>query len=453
MPAKPDPARSRLLEAVAHHRAGRLDEAAAGYRALLAEQPSQFDALHLLGVVANQKGDHRRAVDLIERALAIRSDDASAHHNVATAYAMLGDIDAVLAHEERAVALKPDFADAQFNRGKALAELGRWAEASAAYGAVVAAKPDAAEAQWNQALARLALGDYERGWRQYEFRWRNPETASQQRSFTPPLWQGDADIAGRTVLLHAEQGLGDAIQFCRYVPLVAEAGARVVLEVPASLVRLMTTLDGVRHVVARGAALPAFDLHCPLLSLPLAFGTTLATVPRNVPYLEADASLAQRWRERLGPRTGPRIGLAWSGAAGYRDDARRSLSLQALLPHLPPGAEFVSLQKEVQPRDTGALAASKIRHFGGELADFADTAALCSQVDAVVAVDTSVAHLAGALARPTLLLLPFVAEWRWLAQRTDSPWYPTFRLLRQPARGQWDSALSQLAPQLLSMIR
>lgn len=259
-----------------------------------------------------------------------------------------------------------------------------------------------------------------------------------------PLWDGREPLAGKTLLLQAEQGLGDTLQFCRYASVAQQQGARVVLEAQPPLVPLLRSLQGASQVVARGDPLPAFDVHCPLMSLPVAFGTTLDSVPSAVPYLEAPAERVQAWRSRLGPAKAPRVGLAWSGSRTHRQDRERSLALERLLAALPPGLTYVSLQKEV--RDTDRPAMQGLQDMGAELADFADTAALCEQLDLVISVDSSVAHLAGALGRETWLLLPFNADWRWLLRRADSPWYPGMRLLRQPVAGDWDAVLDGLRP-------
>ena len=250
---------------------------------------------------------------------------------------------------------------------------------------------------------------------------------SDRRNFARPLWLGSPDIAGKTILLHAEQGFGDTIQFCRYAPLVAARGARVILEVQEPLRELASTLGASVEVVSRGHALPDFDLHCPLLSLPLAFSTTLATIPSATPYLGADAQAAADWATRLGSSNRRRIGLAWSGRPAHTNDHNRSIPLQSFLPLLDGiDATFVSLQRDVRSADTELLRArNNVLHFGNDLKNFADTAALIANLDLVVSVDTSVAHLAGALAKPVWVLLPYIPDWRWLLDRDDTPWYPT----------------------------
>jgi hypothetical protein len=250
------------------------------------------------------------------------------------------------------------------------------------------------------------------------------------------------------VLLHAEQGYGDTIQFCRYAPLVAARGARVVLGVPSALKTLMQSLDGVEEVVAQGSP-PAFDHHCPLLSLPLAFGTELASIPAPRAYLHADPGARARWAARLGARSGLRLGMAWSGSATHTNDANRSIRLEQLEPILHCAVQAVSLQKDIRAVDAPALAQrTSIARFGEELKDFADAAALIAELDLVVCADTAVAHLAGALGKPVWILLPYVADWRWLRKRKKSPWYPSARLFRQSVAGDWSDVIDRVTAEL-----
>ena len=258
------------------------------------------------------------------------------------------------------------------------------------------------------------------------------ELGNSKRNFTQPQWFGHENIAGKTILLPAEQGFGDTIQFCRYVPLVAARGARVILEVQEPLSELMTSLTGASQIVSKGDPLPDFDIHCPLLSLPLAFGTRLETIPSAVPYLRASSQAVMNWDTRLGPKRRPRMALPGLVEPTHPNDHNRSIGLGALLPLLDIDATFVSLQKDVRTEDATVLKErSDLLHFGDALKDFSDTAALISNLDLVISVDTSVAHLAGALAKPVWVLLPFIPDWRWLLDRADSPWYPTARLFRQ----------------------
>jgi hypothetical protein len=287
------------------------------------------------------------------------------------------------------------------------------------------------------------MGDLLKGWE--GFAWHGRASGKMPRQFPCPEWQGDEPLTGKTILLHDEQGLGDTLQFCRYVKLVADRGAKVILGVQPPLVNLLAHLEGAAMVKGWGDALPPFDVHASLVSLPRAFKTDLASIPAPVCYLHSTPAARAAWEAKLGARSKPRIGLVWSGATDHTNDANRSIPLQVFANALPPGCEYVCLQKEVRDADSAVLRArSDITYFGDDLKDFTDTAALCDLMDIVVSVDTSVAHLAGAMGRPLWLLLPFNADWRWLLERTDSPWYPTARLFRQTAFGKWDDVLGRV---------
>ena len=473
-----------LRDAAALHRAGRLAEAEPLYLAILHEVPAHFDALHLIGVVRQQQGRDAEAIAFIDRALALRPDNAAALSNRALSLRALGRAHEALACCDRALAVKPDFADAHNNRGLALAALKRPAEALKSYEAalshapahidalnncgialfevnrldealvcfdrVLALRPGHVHGSWNRAQVLLLMGDFARGWPEHEGRLAsNPRL---KRGFTQPLWLGDAPLAGRTILLRAEQGLGDTIQFCRYAPMVAARGARVVLEVQRPLVDLMRTLDSAIEVVARGDALPEFDLHCPLLSLPLAFKTELTTIPARTPYLRAPAG-AIDWKSRLGTKR-PRIGLVWSGNPGHKRDATRSIPFYALMPLLDIDASFVSLQKDVRASDAALLKQTgQVVDVADSLTSFAETASLIATLDLVISVDTSAAHLTGALGKPLWLLLPQVPDWRWLMGRDDSPWYPTARLFRQDTTRAWGGVVARIRAVLEDFVR
>lgn len=422
----------------------RHDEAVAGYDNALALRPNYLEALSNRGIALHALGRNSEALASYDRALALHPGYAEALSNRGIALHALGRDEEALASFDRAIALKPDYVDAYGNRGATFYNLRRLDEAQADFDRALALQPDLPVAHWNQATARLLAGDFARGFAEYEWRWQREAMIAAKRDFPQPLWRGE-DIAGKTILLHSEQGFGDTVQFCRYLPAVAARGARVILEVEAPLQRLMATLAGGAEVIAKGSPLPAFDTYCPLLSLPLAFGTTLETVPSVTPYLRADAQDAAVWQERLAGTPRPRVGLVWSGNPSHMHDADRSIAFAALLPLLGIDARFVSLQKDVRKRDAKALAAHPdILQPGGMLNDFADTAALLSQLDLVIAVDTSVAHLAGALAKPVWLLLPYIPDWRWLLKRETSPWYPTARLFRQDDSRSYDNVIARM---------
>lgn len=469
-----------LEEGIRRHQAGDLAGAEALYRKVLDAAPETAAALvNLAGLLLGQ-GDVPAALALVDRALRVNGDNAAAHcirgivlfnlghdpdavrefeqalasapdmaeaHNgLANVRRRQGRLEDAIAGYSRAIAANPGLADAYSNRGVASASLRRIPEALADYDAALARAPTHAGARWNRALALLLEGDYARGWPDYEERWRTvmrPHT----RAFPAPQWRGE-DIAGKTILIHAEQGLGDALQFCRYVPLVAARGARVVCEVHKPLRRLFGALAGVSLLMTSDEAKPPFDLHCPMLSLPGAFGTTLETVPAAAPYLAADPVLVEAWRARLGPRRRLRIGVVWAGRPDNQDHATRSMPVEMLAPVLDAGAEVHCLQKEVSAPDRAWAAPRGMIFHDHALADFAETAALAAQLDVVVSVCTATAHLAGALGLPVWVLLCFAADWRWLRDREDSPWYPTARLFRQPGPGDWPAVTARVAAAL-----
>lgn len=384
-----------------------------------------------------------------ERALTLKPDYGQAWSNRSIALMALNRLDAALESCDRALALMPDCAEAHTNRGNILQKRMQLDAAISSYDRAIQLKPDDAETWFNKSLAVLLSGDFENGWQLYEWRWIKTSFAAPPRNFSQPLWLGKEPLEGKTILLHSEQGLGDTIQFCRYTTLVAAQGARVILEAPASLIALLGSLTGVAEWVEQGKPLPAFDYHCPLLSLPLAFKTRMDSIPAPARYLHADADKQEYWKLRLGKKTRPRIGLSWSGNRLNLNNHNRSLPLALLMQFLPADFQYVCLQKEVPERDRAALQSqTNMLYLGGELNDFADTAALCELMDLVITVDTSVAHLSGATGTPTWVLLCFAPDWRWLTDRGDSPWYPSVKLYRQTRTDDWSPVLSRLSDDL-----
>jgi hypothetical protein len=385
----------------------------------------------------------------------MRPGDAAVLNNRGVTLHKLRRFEQALASYDLALASRPDYTEALVNRGVTLSDLMRFDEALASYDQAIALRPDDADAHFFKSLSSLVTGDFERGWIEYEWRRKAPSARITARQFSKPLWRGEEDIAGRTILLHSEQGFGDTIQFCRYVPLVAARGARVILEVEEPLCELMTSLAGATEVIAKGDPRPDFDWHCPLPSLPLAFKTRLETIPSDVPYLrvpkQALKQAPEHWDALLGSGRAPRIGLAWAGNAKHVRDIERSIRLRDLLPLLDIDARFVSLQKEVRDGDAQMLARCNVRRFGGKFGDFSDTAALISQLDLVISVDTAVAHLAGALGKPVWILLTHAPDWRWLLERDHSPWYPSARLFRQSETREWGSVTKRVRDALLEL--
>jgi tetratricopeptide (TPR) repeat protein len=429
-------------------------EALTSFERALKLRPEFAQAWSNRACVLRDLGRPADALASCDQAIALQPDYADAWSNRANALSDLNrPQDAQLSYQ-RALELTPAFADAWNNLGLTLVDLNQHEQALQSYERALSLNPEFAEAHWNKSLCLLQMGRFEEGWQQYEWRWKRNRIKASQRAFEQPLWLGNFPIDGKTILLHAEQGLGDTLQFCRYAALVSALGAKVVLEVPTELIRLLANLDGVTQLIEQGQPLPPFDCHCPLLSLPLAFRTDLSNMPQQVPYLFAEAQASQPWAERLGHDAHAnrklKVGLVWAGghrphvAELRKNDARRSITLEALRPILDvPHVRFYSLQKGPAAQQLAQLPelGERITDYTDELADFADTAALVANLDLVISVDTAVAHLAGALGKAVWILNRFDTCWRWMLERRDSPWYPSAQLFRQPALGDWESAI------------
>jgi hypothetical protein len=404
------------------------------------------------GLALHSQSLHLEALEKFQAALALDPDNPVILNNRGVCYFSLDLFEEAINSYNKAIALKPRYVEANNNLGNALVKLFQHEEALKSYDQALALDPGYVEAYWNKALALLQLGRFSEGWVLHESRWAKPSFRSIVRHFPQPVWDGSFSIAGKTLLLHAEQGLGDTLQFVRYVELVQEFGAHIVLEVQAPLVPLLDGLFSVEALIKQGDPLTPFDCHCPLMSLPLAFQTKLTSVPNAVPYLNPSPEKQLFWAEKLEPTSQLRVGLVWSGDPRHQNDKHRSIPLADLLAALPPNFGYFSLQSEIRDADRQALDdCDRLVHFGSELKDFSDTAALCAQMDVVVCVDTSVAHLSGALGKPTFLLLPYNPDWRWLLERTDSSWYPTMQLYRQAQLGSWQSALENVSADLLGL--
>ena len=470
-------------QALSYHKAGRLKDAEQRYRQVLSADPRQPDALHMLGVLAYQTGQNTAAVELIRQAIRLNGNTASYHSNLGLALKDLGRLDEAadsfrkaialtpdapephnnlgiiftslalweeaLACSRKALALKPDFPDAHANIGNVLRQKRQLEAAIASYHTAIKMKPEFPEAHNSLAHALLQTGRFQDGWMEYEWRWQTRSMLAGRRNFTQPIWRGEA-AAGRILLIHAEQGFGDTLQFCRLAKFVEKRGLRVILEVQKPLVRLLRDLPGVENVIGRGEELPPFDLHSPLLSLPHALGITVETIPSETPYLRANQVTVKAWSRRLDAiaNPGPRIGLAWAGShttANATIDQRRSIAPERLAPLLQtPDCKFFSLQKDGPP----APADFPLINVMDEMTDFADTAALIANLDLIISVDTAVTHLAGALGKSVWMLNRFDSCWRWLAGRRDSPWYPKLRIYPQPTPGDWETALAEVTHDL-----
>ena len=428
------------------------DAALESFDKAIALKPDYHQACYNRGTLFHELKQLDAALASYEQTISLKPDYHQAYVNRAVVLKLLKQPDSALASFDKAISLKPDYADAYSNRGNLLHEQLRLDEALASYDKAISLKPDFADAYWNKSLTLLLSGNFRQGWELYEWRWKKEKFTSPRRDFTQPIWLGEGSIAGKTILLHSEQGLGDTIQFCRYVPLVADLGARVILETDCSLAGILDGLRGLSQQLVKGSTLPDFDCHCPLMSLPLAFKTDIDTIPFSRQYLKCVPDKLSQWKKRLGKQTKPRIGLAWSGSIMHSNDHNRSIPLSAMSMHLPKGFTYVSLQKDVRDIDKPTLESNpNILHFGDELKDFTDTAALCELMDVVISVDTSVAHVNAALGNPTWVLLPFSPDWRWLLDRDDSPWYPDVRLFRQQKPDDWAEAFEKLKSALLTV--
>ena len=459
---RPQYAEAHANRANALHKLGRYEEALVSHDRAIALRPNHPTAHSNRGTTLYELFRFDEALASVDRALARAPNFAEAHNNRGNILQGLKRFEDSLLSYDRAVVLRPRFPDAYSNRGNALKELQRFADALADFDQAMALRPDFPDAHFNAALCLMLLGDFESGWRHYEWRWGIDQLKSERRNFTQPQWDGSDAIADKTILLHAEQGFGDTLQFCRYVPQVTARGARVILEVQPPLQKLMRTLTDVAQVVAKGAPLPDFDLHCPLVSLPFAFQTRLETIPDETPYLFADKGRSIGWRQRIGNSDEPKVGLVWAGDPrknlpnANRIDRDRSIEFDRLAPIIETtGCTFYSLQK-------GEHAVSQLRRsslrdrvvdWTDELHDFADTAALVDNLDFVITVDTAVAHLAGAIGKPVWLLNRFNTCWRWMLERSDSPWYQNARLFRQDETRDWRKVIEDAADALGDFVR
>ena len=430
----------------------RYDEALKSYDRAIAIAPDDDNVLHNRGAALICLLRYAEALPLFERLIASdpdRADNWSCH---GLALASLMRIDEALASFEKGLSLDGTSSRALNGKGMALVALGRIDEAIAVYEEAARLHPNDPMTLGNLAFAHLVGGNFKDGFTHYEWRRKDGPIGKSQRSYPQAEWFGE-DLSGKTLFLHPEQGLGDVVQFARFVPLLAARGAQIIVETPAVLATLLATLDGTPTIIRSGDALPPFDVHAPLMSLAHKLGTTLETIPSQVPYLRADNDKRAAWREKLAPLKGKRVGICWSGHRIHRNDHARSIAFSTFATALDAqGISFVSLQRELRDGDEAHLnARANIANWMNDVADFADTAALIAELDLVVTVDTSVAHVAGALGIPTWILITAAPDWRWLRDRDDSPWYPAARLFRQPSLGDWDSVIANVQSALRAL--
>lgn len=433
----------------------RFDEALAWLDLCDRVQPNNGTVLEQRGLVLHDLKRFDEALDTNLRAYAHNPASAELCNNIGAALLKLRRYEEALPWLDKALALLPGSIIVLISKAAALAKMLRLDEAFAVYAQANAIDPGNADIAFLTSELQLLTGDFEAGWVGREARWKTRLTNGYP-NFPQPLWLGDSLIEGKTILVYADEGLGDTIQFARYIPMLAARGAKVILWVDDRLASLLSGLSGVSQLLVKSDALPAFDLHCPITSLPLAFRTRRETIPPDV-YLPrpADARV-QAWetrlQNRLGPRNKPRIGLAWSGNPKHWNDHNRSLQLQKLSPLLDLDAAFVSLQKDARPDDRAHLGKTAIVDLTAHLTDLAETAALMSCLDLVITVDTSIAHLASALGHPTWILLPYTPDWRWMLGRDDSPWYGTARLFRQDQQRDYAPVVKRVREALLSLL-
>lgn len=504
--------KAKLVVALDHHRQGRFEAAENLYRQVLADAPGDPDALHLMGALRLAQLKGAEALALMTRALQAKRRFPAAWANRGLVFLRMNKPNEALLDLNQALRQQPAFPEALARRAVALQRVGRPEEARNSAVAALALDPEHAEAlaalaalsekgsdaaeqaeeqilasalhnrgaalmlageygaaaedfrvaarlapemeaiTFSRSLVDLTHGDYEAGWPGYEARWHVLGIPPPATQLGLPQWRGEAAIAGKRVLLLAEQGLGDTLHFCRYAPLLAERGAAVTLVSPPAVAGLMRSLPGV-VVLTEMPPIDGFDFACPLLSLPLAFGTLVSTIPAAVPYVRADPALVQHWSRRLGPRRGVRIGLVWAGNPEHSQNYQRNIDLAPLLAAVPAEVQIVSLQKQVGTADAALLAQDgRVLQLGTELNDMSDTAAAMGALDVTISVDTSVVHAAGATGCPAWVLVSASPDFRWLLGRSDSPWYPTIRIIRQHVIGDWTDALAEMRTRLVAMV-
>lgn len=429
-------------------------EAILACRRAIVLRPDFAEAYNNLGNALRASAQPAEAIAAYQQAIAINSHFAEAYNNLGNALQDQRQHAAGADAYRRAIALRPNYAKAQCNLANALKDDGKPDEAIAAFRNVIALQPDLAEAHANLALVLLSIGNYEQGWEEYEWRRKCSALSIARTEFTAPEWTGES-LTHRRLLLHTEQGLGDAIQFARFIPPLIPRAAKIILQCQPPLARLMQMSFPECEIVIQGQPLPAFDYHVPLLSLPRILQTTLATIPCDIPYLKPDSSLNAAWEKGLGPRDGKlHVGITWAGNPNFPGDQTRSLHIDQLKPLARiPGIQLFSLQKGVPAEQIKHVPPGlKLIDLSAELTDFADTAAAMSQLDLIITTDTSIPHLAGALGKPAWLMLQAYPDWRWLRERADSPWYPSIRLFRQTQPGDWATVLARVATELVQRV-
>lgn len=473
---------SKLEKAAALHQSGKLKEAIELYKKILRTEKGNAYLLFLLGTAECQAGNDKDGIELLRKSLALYPNPVT-YNNLGTIYTLRmrykeaidcfdkaieidpryaeaycnrgealngsGSLEDALESLNQALHLEPKYPLALYNKGNLLKSLARYEEALESFDRATSLKPDYADAYWNKSLLLILTGQYAEGWKLYEWRIETKEQKQNHYIFPQNKWRGLDGANLKRLLVYSEQGLGDFIQFCRYLPLVKQLGADLIVEAPSLLIPLISTLKCEMTLIAKGDEIPEFDTYCPIMSLPCVFETTVETIPAEVPYLFADDGKIRHWREKLGLTNRLRVGLAWSGSKFHKNDKNRSIRLETLERLLEIPVEWHSLQKEYRDYDLECLAKHcEIHQHQDDLHDFSDTAALIDCMDLVISVDTSVAHLAGAIGKRVWILLPNIPDYRWMLDREDSPWYPTAKLFRQPIIDDWQSVIQSVCVDL-----
>lgn len=426
-------------------------EALESYNQALGLKPEEVNFLNQRALLLRELQRCEEAIADLKKALQIKPEYAAAYFNLANLHVNQNQVELALQCFNQALAINPQYADAYNNRSNLFKSLNRLDAALEDCERAIQIKPDYVEAHWNQALLYLLKGDYIKGWEAYEWRWKRSDRQFHERYQPLPRWTGQQDISGKNIVLHAEQGFGDTIQFCRYVPVIAAQGANVYLDVPPPLRRLLSSLDSKVQILGLKTQKIKIDLHTPMMSLPWIFKHDLHDIPSPGAYLAAEQADIKRWSEKLNVKRRKRVGLAWAGNPDHTNDHRRSVALSALKPLFEMDFEFHSIQKDIPEKDRAVLGDLKRKFHHHDLDDFADTAALIHHLDLVITIDSAVAHLSAALGCPTWIMLPYAPDFRWMLNRSDSLWYPSVRLFRQSSINDWDSLIEQIGRELESM--
>jgi tetratricopeptide (TPR) repeat protein len=419
------------------------------YDKAIQSQPNYSEVIYNKSIALLELKRYDEALVCFDAAIQLKPDDHRPYNGKGNALKELKRYDEALVCYDAAIQLKPDDHEPYNGKGNTLQELKRYDEALVCYDAAIQFKPGEATGFWNKSLLKLIIGHYEEGWKLYEWRRQTKKTKNNYKVYDQPLWLGKESLHNKTLLVESEQGFGDVIQFVRYISMLENIGAKVILEVPKVMTSIIKSLHGNFLVIEKGKLLPNFDYHIPIMSLPLAFNTSINSIPASIPYLYSDKIKREYWNKKLSKKTKPRVGLVWSGSAAHRNDKNRSLLLKDLGPILQLPFEFHSLQKEVRENEQKTLFEfQQIHQHQNELNDFSDTAALIDEMDLIISVDTSVAHLAGALGKDVWILLSYHPDYRWMLVRNDSPWYPTCTLFRQSKIDDWTELIFEIISNL-----